>query len=163
MVDLMTPSFGLIIWNIIIFLCAIYFLSKYAWTPIIKFIENREQQIINSITNANKIKQQFILLDQQQKKILQEAIYKRDSIIKEAMQIKNNIQKKAINDGILAQRKIINETKRMLKIEKEIAIQEIKNQIGSVSITIAEKILKKELNNKDLSQEKFIDNFLKTL
>ncbi|WP_238785497.1 F0F1 ATP synthase subunit B [Blattabacterium cuenoti] len=162
-VDLMSPSFGLIIWHIIIFLCTMYFLSKYAWTPIIKFIDNREKTILISIKNAKKIQEELILLDKQKQQILKEAINKRDSIIKEAMQIKNNIQQQTIQDSILEQRKIMHETKKMLRIEKKIAIQEIKNKIASVSITIAETILKKQLNQNDSYQEKFIENVINNL
>ncbi|AWU43932.1 ATP synthase F0 subunit B [Blattabacterium sp. (Cryptocercus kyebangensis)] len=163
--DLITPSIGLIVWQTIIFVILILFLSKYAWKPIIKFIDQREEKIRISIEKANQIQKELDFVEKKKNKILKETRIKRDIILKEALKIKENIKSKAIEEGFLEKKKILKETKKIIQIEKKAAIQDLKNQIGNISIKIAEKILKKELdqNQKTEKQEKFIKEWLNKL
>ncbi|AWU40042.1 ATP synthase F0 subunit B [Blattabacterium punctulatus] len=163
--DLITPSIGLIIWQTIIFIILILFLSKYAWKPIIKFIDQREEKIRISIEKANQIQKELDFIENKKNKILKETRIKRDMILKEAIQMKENIKYKAIEEGFLEKKKILTETKKIIQIEKKAAIHDLKNQIGNISIKIAEKILKKELdqNKKMEKQEKFIKEWLNKL
>ncbi|AWU44492.1 F0F1 ATP synthase subunit B [Blattabacterium punctulatus] len=163
--DLITPSIGLIIWQTIIFVILILFLSKYAWKPIIKFIDQREEKIRISIEKANQIQKELDFIENKKNKILKETRIKRDMILKEAIQMKENIKYKAIEEGFLEKKKILTETKKIIQIEKKAAIHDLKNQIGNISIKIAEKILKKELdqNKKMEKQEKFIKEWLNKL
>ncbi|WP_185851637.1 F0F1 ATP synthase subunit B [Blattabacterium cuenoti] len=164
--DLLTPSIGLIVWQTIIFLILILFLSKYAWKPIIKFIDQREEKIRISIEKADQAQKELKNIKNKKKKILKEIRIERDLILKEALKIKEEMKQKAREEGFFEKKKIIKETKKMLQIEREIAIQELKNQIGDISIKVAEKILKKEFDKNqkvNLTQERFIKEFISDL
>ncbi|AGW86311.1 ATP synthase subunit b [Blattabacterium sp. (Nauphoeta cinerea)] len=153
--DLVTPSIGLIVWHTIIFVILMLFLSKFAWKPIMNFIDQREEKIKISIEKADQVRKELKHIEDKKNKILKEIRIKRDMILKEAIQIREKIKSKAIEEGTIEKKKIIEETKKNIQIEKEVAIHKLKNEIGYISIQIAEKILKKELdqNNK---QDKFI-------
>ncbi|WP_185863311.1 F0F1 ATP synthase subunit B [Blattabacterium cuenoti] len=153
--DLVTPSIGLIVWHTIIFVILMLFLSKFAWKPIINFIDQREEKIKLSIEKADKMREQLKHIEDKKNKILKEIRIKRDMILKEAIQIKEKIKSKAIEEGTIEKKKIIEETKKNIQIEKKVAIHKLKNEIGYISIQIAEKILKKELDQND-KQDKFI-------
>ncbi|WP_185869676.1 F0F1 ATP synthase subunit B [Blattabacterium cuenoti] len=153
--DLVTPSVGLIFWHTIIFVTLMLFLSKFAWKPIINFIDQREKKIQISIEKADIIKKELIDVENKKKKILKEIHMKRDIILKEALQIKEKIKIKAKKEGLIEKKKIIEETIKSIKIEKEAVLNELKNKIGGISVKIAEKILIKELNQTN-KQDEFI-------
>ncbi|WP_185870566.1 F0F1 ATP synthase subunit B [Blattabacterium cuenoti] len=163
--DLLTPSIGLIVWQTIIFLILMLFLSKYAWKPIIKFVDQREEKIRISIEKADQVKKELKDIENQKNKILKEIRIKRDFLLKEAIKIKEEIKHKAQKEGLLEKKKIIQEAKKMLQIERKVAIHELKNKIGDISIKIAEKILKEEFdkNQKTNQQEKFIRKLINDL
>ncbi|BAR91833.1 F0F1 ATP synthase subunit B [Blattabacterium cuenoti] len=160
--DLVTPSIGLIVWHTIIFIILMFFLSKFAWNPIIKFIDQREEKIKISIEKADQVKKELKHVEDQKNKILKETHVKRDMILKEAIQIREKIKSKAKEEGMIEKKKIIEETRKNIQIEKKVAIRQLKNKIGDISIQIAEKILKKELDQYD-KQDKFIKELVDKL
>ncbi|WP_185867207.1 F0F1 ATP synthase subunit B [Blattabacterium cuenoti] len=160
--DLITPSIGLIVWQSIIFIFLIFFLSKFAWKPIMNFIDQREEEIKISIEKADQVKKELKYIEDKKNQILKETRVKRDMILKEAIQIKEKIKSKAREEGMIEKIKIIEETRKNLQKEKEIAISKLKNKIGNISIQIAEKILKKELYQND-KQNKFIKELVEKL
>ncbi|WP_185860781.1 F0F1 ATP synthase subunit B [Blattabacterium cuenoti] len=160
--DLVTPSIGLIVWQTIIFIILMLFLSKFAWKPIINFIDKREEKIKISIEKANQVKKELKHVEDQKNKILKETRVKRDMILKEAIQIREKITLKAKEEGMKEKIKIIEETKKNIQIEKKATIHKLKNQIGYISIKIAEKILKKELDQTD-KQDQFVKELVDKL
>ncbi|WP_185858020.1 F0F1 ATP synthase subunit B [Blattabacterium cuenoti] len=153
--DLVTPSIGLIVWQTIIFIILMFFLSKFAWKPIMNFIDQREEKIRISIERTDQIKKELKYIENQKNKILKDTRIKRDIILKEAIQMKEKIKFKAKEEGMKEKKKIIEETKKNIQIEKEVEFHKFKNKIGCISVQIAEKILKKELDQV-YKQNKFI-------
>ncbi len=160
--DLVTPSIGLIVWHTIIFIILMFFLSKFAWKPIINFIDQREEKIKISIEKADQVKKELKHVEDKKNKILKETYVKKDMILKEAIQIREKIKSKAKEEGMIEKKKIIEETKKNIQIEKKVAIRKLKNKIGDISIQIAEKILKKELDQYD-KQDQFIKELVDKL
>ncbi|WP_185856156.1 F0F1 ATP synthase subunit B [Blattabacterium cuenoti] len=163
--DLLTPSIGLIVWQTIIFVILMLFLSKYAWTPIIQFIDKREERIRISIEKADQAKKEFKNIEEKKNKILKELRIEKDLILKEAFKIKEDILQNAKKEGFLEKKKMLQEAKSLFQKERKSAIYELKNQIGDISIKIAEKILKEEFDKKELinKQEKFIQELVQNL
>ncbi|WP_185849293.1 F0F1 ATP synthase subunit B [Blattabacterium cuenoti] len=160
--DLITPSIGLIIWHTIIFIILMFFLSKFAWKPIMNFIDQREKKIKMSIEKADQIKEELKHIEDQKNKILKETRLKRDLILKEAIEIREKIKLKAKEEGMIEKKKIIEETKKNIEIERKVAILKLKNKIGDISIQIAEKILRKELDQA-YKQDKFMKELVDQL
>ncbi|ACY40565.1 ATP synthase F0 subunit b [Blattabacterium sp. (Blattella germanica) str. Bge] len=160
--DLVTPSVGLIVWHTIIFVILMLFLSKFAWKPILHFIDQREENIRMSVEKADQVKNELKNVENQKNKILKETRMKRDMILKEAIQIREKIKLKAKEESLIEKKKILEETKKSIQIERKAAIHKLKNQIGDISIQIAEKILKKELDQTN-KQDKFIKELVDKL
>ncbi|WP_185882987.1 F0F1 ATP synthase subunit B [Blattabacterium cuenoti] len=153
--DLISPSFGLVFWHFIIFSILILFLSKYAWKPIMDFIEKREKKIRISIDKADKLKVELEQIQIQKNEILKSAYIEKTHLLEEAIRIK----KKMENEGLIKKQKIVNSAKKVIAKEKKIAFHQLKNEIGSISIEIAKKILQKKLN-KNKKQEELINSIL---
>jgi F0F1-type ATP synthase, subunit b len=126
------------------------------------FIDQRENKIKMAIEKAHQVKEELKHIEDQKNKILKETRVKRNMILKEAIQIREKIKFKAKEEGIIEKKKIIEETKKNIQIEKKIAIHELKNKIGNISVQIAEKILRKKLDQTD-KQDQFIKELVEKL
>ena len=158
--ELVTPGLGLIFWTSVVFLLLIFLLKKFAWSPILKAVDDRNKSIDEALSSAEKAKVEMEQLSANNEKILQEARIERDSIIKEARAIKENTISEAKSKASVEAEKIILSAKEQISNEKMKAMTELKNEIADISIQMAEKIIKSEL--KDVkSQKKLIEETLK--
>ena len=146
--DLITPSVGLIFWTVVIFIILLVLLRSLAWKPILSAVKEREQSIEDALNAAKKAKEEMALLNAQNEKIMKEARAERDAILKEAREMKENIINEAKNSATVEANKLIENAKTAIQNEKASAMADIKNQVGQLSIEIAEKILTKELADK---------------
>ena len=146
--DLITPSVGLIFWTAVVFIILLVLLRSLAWKPILSAVTEREQSIEDALNAAKKAKEEMALLNAQNEKIMKEARAERDAILKEAREMKENIINEAKNSATVEANKLIENAKTAIQNEKASAMADIKNQVGQLSIEIAEKILTKELADK---------------
>ena len=124
-------------------------MQKFAWKPILNAVESRNTSIEEALKAAEKAKEDIESLTADNDRILNEARLERDAILKEAREIKDNVINDAKNQAKLEADKILNITKDQIKNEKLAAITELKNQVADLSIEIAEKVIKSELQDSD--------------
>lgn len=150
-------SVGLFFWQTVLFVVLIIVLRAFAWKPILEAVGEREQNIANALKEAEKAREELENLQSSNESLLKEARIERDNILKEAKEIKE----KTINDSKEKAKeeaeKIITAAKETINTEKLAAMAELKNEVASMSIEIAEKILGEELSS-DAKQKKLIDN-----
>lgn len=158
--QLVTPAIGLMFWTVVIFILLLVILKKFAWKPILKAVDDRNNSIKEALSSAEKAKAEMEQLSANNEKILQEARIERDSIIKEARAIKENTISEAKNKASIEAEKIILSAKEQISNEKMKAMTELKNEIADISIQMAEKIIKSELKDAK-SQKKLIEETLK--
>jgi F-type H+-transporting ATPase subunit b len=89
--SLVTPEFGLLFWQILIFATVLFVLAKFAWKPIVKALEERENLISDALGAAEKAKEEMKNLQASNEKLLQETRLERDKILKEAQVTANGI------------------------------------------------------------------------
>ncbi|CAM3415792.1 F0F1 ATP synthase subunit B [Empedobacter stercoris] len=157
--DLITPSVGLIFWTAVVFIILLVLLRSLAWKPILSAVKEREQSIEDALNAAKKAKEEMVLLNAQNEKIMKEARAERDAILKEAREMKENIINEAKNSATVEANKLIENAKTAIQNEKASAMADIKNQVGQLSIEIAEKILTKELSDKS-AQEALVNDVI---
>ncbi|WP_413532861.1 F0F1 ATP synthase subunit B [Empedobacter brevis] len=157
--DLITPSVGLIFWTAVVFIILLVLLRSLAWKPILSAVKEREQSIEDALNAAKKAKEEMALLNAQNEKIMKEARAERDAILKEAREMKENIINEAKNSATVEANKLIENAKTAIQNEKASAMADIKNQVGQLSIEIAEKILTKELTDKS-AQEALVNDVI---
>ena len=159
---LVTPDFGLIFWMTLSFLIVLFLLKKFAWKPILKSLKDREDTITDALESAEKAKDEMARLKSDNQKILQEAKVERENMLKDAREVKDKIISDAKKEAGVEADKIISSAKTQIQNEKAAAINEIKEQVVTLSIDIAEKILKKNLAT-DNSQKEFAKTLLKDI
>lgn len=154
-------SFGLFFWQLIILVVLIVVLGKFAWKPIVNALEAREEGIADALAAAENAKREMANLKADNEKLLAEARTERDSLIKEAREIKEKMLADAKAEGEAQGEKMIAQAKAVIASEKAAAVVDLKNQFTSISIEIAEKLLKQQLANKEAQTalvEKMLDD-----
>jgi len=155
----LTAPESLIFWTTTIFLLFLFLLRKYAWKPILGAVKNREELINNALLSAEEAKKEMQNLKADNEKLLQQARAERDTMIKEAREIKDKIITEAKQEAQTQGAKMIEQAKATIESEKNNALTELKNQVSSLSIEIAEKLLKNELSDKE-RQTKLVEKML---
>ena len=152
-------SFGLFIWQTIIFVGLIFLLKKFAWKPILDAVNEREEGIKNALLSADNARKEMQNLQADNQRILQEARIERDSLLKDAREMKDKMVADAKNEAQAQGLKMIEQAKAAIESEKNAAMAELKLQVSSLSLEIAEKLLKDELSNKE-AQVKLVEKML---
>jgi len=152
-------SFGLFIWQTIIFVGLIFLLKKFAWKPILDAVNEREEGIKNALLSAENARKEMQNLQSDNQRILQEARLERDAMLKDAREMKEKMVADAKNEAQVQGLKMIEQAKAAIEGEKNAALAELKLQVSSLSISIAEKLLKDELSNKE-AQVKLVEKML---
>ena len=137
-------------------------LRKYAWGPVLKMLKERELSIEKALLSANEAREGLSRLKSEQERMLHEAHVERDQLLAEARQIREQLIGKARDEAVRENAKVFEQTRRQIESEKLAAINEIRQQVASLSVDIAEKILKRELSDRT-QQEKLIKEQLSDL
>lgn len=152
-------EFGLFFWQIIIFVGLILLLKKFAWKPILDAVNEREQGIKDALLSAENARQEMENLQADNQRILNEARAERDAMLKEAREMKEKMIADSKNEAQAQGQKMIEQAKAAIESEKNAAMAELKSQVSTLSLSIAEKLLKEELSNKE-SQTKLVEKML---
>ncbi len=152
-------EFGLFFWHTLIIIGLIFLLRKFAWGPILTAVNDREEGIRSALLSAENARNEMQALQADNQRILQEARMERDAMLKEAMVMKEKLIADSKAEAQAVGQKMIEQAKAAIEGEKQAAMAEMKAQVSSLSLEIAEKLLKEELTNKD-AQEKLIEKML---
>src|SRR5437899_395135 len=158
---LIQPDPGLFIWTIVTFLVLLALLAKFAWKPLLKALESRQETIRKSLEDAQKAQEELQRLQTQSAQIIRQARIDADGIIAkthaDAEKLGEELRHKAREEaeGIIrnAERQIQNETRR--------ALQEIRREAVDLSVTIASKLLQRHVSKED--NARLIDETLKQI
>ncbi len=156
---LVSPGIGLIIWMTIAFLIVWIGLGKFAWPAIMNSINERTKGIEDSLAAADRAKEEMTRLQADNEAILKQAREEQSRILAEAKDIKDKIINEAKEKAQEEANRLITSAKENIENEKMAAITEIKNQVGMLSIDIAEKILKNKLAD-DAKQKELVNTLL---
>ncbi len=156
--EILKPDFGLVFWMLISFLVVLFLLKKYAWKPIIKMINDREEKILKAIKIAEEAKKEVQKNNESKTKIIEEANIEKNKIIKQTRKEQEQIISKTKEKAEKEAEKIILKTKQHLKSEKQKALNDIKNDIIKLSVSISEKIMQKELETSTIHKKIIEEN-----
>jgi len=160
--DLLTPGTGLIIWQAFIFLLLVVLLAKLAWKPILSSLKERETSIQQALDQAEKAKLEMASLKADNEKLLREARDERDKILRDAREAASRLNEQAQADARKSADKIVEDAKAAINIEKQAALRDVREQVASFSLQVAEKLMKKNLSD-DKSQKELISGYIKDL
>ena len=160
--DLVTPQLGLIFWQLVVFCAVLFCLAKYAWKPILQALKDREKSIETSLLQAEKARNEMQQLQSSNQKLLDEARLERDKMLKAAQKTADDIREEGKKRTEVDIKRMLEEASRAIETEKQLALSEIKNQISTLSVDIAQKILKHDLAEPQ-RQEELVAGMIKEL
>jgi F-type H+-transporting ATPase subunit b len=140
---------GLFIWTIITFLVLFTVLAKYAWKPLIKMLDDRENMIRSSLDDAEEAKLELERLNQESAAITAKARSGAQSILADSKSAAEKVKEDTIAKAKEQAIKIRDDAKKQIQVEKDKAITEIKQEVVSLTLSVAEKLINKNLNNAD--------------
>ena len=147
MEGLLSVSVGTVFWASIAFIAVLLILKKMAWGPILQTLEEREQGIANALSQAEKAKEEMAALRSGNEQLLKEAREERDRILRDAKEIGDKMRAEAKERAAQDGAALLANAQREIETQKKAAIQELKNQVASLSIQIAEQLVKDKLSD----------------
>ncbi len=157
---LLNHHIGFVVWSSLAFLILFVLLKKLAWKPILSAIHERERSIETALQSAENAKAEMARLTSQNEALLKQARAERDLILKEAKDLKDKIVSEARNSAQIEGEKLIEKAKLEIEGQKTAALAEVKNQVSTLSLQIAEKILRRQFEDSS-KQEALVADLLK--
>ncbi|ODS84636.1 MAG: ATP synthase F0 subunit B [Cytophagaceae bacterium SCN 52-12] len=145
---------------LVVFLVLVFILSKYAWGPIINGLKERENEIQGALDLAKKTKEEMAQLKSDNERLIIEANAARDRIIKEAKEAADRLVEAAKDKATAEGNRIIESARETIRSEQAAAVAQIRKEVATLSIDIAEKVLRRELNDKS-AQEQLVADLVK--
>ena len=158
--EFFSPHVGTIIWTTIIFGIVFFILKKFAWGPILKAIDDREETIDKALTSAKEAEHKLSNLKIEQEEINSLAKSEKEQIVREGVEQRDKIISAAKDKAQAEADKIIEDAKKRIAREREAALVEMKSQIAMLSVEIATKVVKTDMEDVK-RKEKLIFELLK--
>lgn len=144
--SLLVPDSGLLFWMLLSFGVVFFILAKYGFPVITKMVDERKKYIDQSLNAAREATTQLATIKTQSESILLEARKEQVNILNDAAATRDRIIKEAKNKAISEGQKQLDEVKKQIQAEKEEAIRDIRRQVALLSVDIAEKVLRVNLD-----------------
>lgn len=157
--SLITPDFGLLFWMTIVFLVVLFILWRYGFPVITKMVKERKAFIDESLRKAQEANEKLANIQAESESILQQTREQQAKILKEANATRNAIVEQAQTKAKEEGARILDEARAAVEAEKQNAIREIRGQVATLSIQIAEKVLRQNLGDEQKQME-LIDRML---
>lgn len=157
--SLLTPDGGLLFWMVIVFGIVFVILAKYGFPVIVRMVDERKEYIDKSLEAARQANEQLVGVKAESEAILAKAREEQARILNEALATRERIVKEARTQAQVEGQKLLDEAKKQIQAEKDSAISDIRRQVAVLSVGIAEKILRKNLDN-EKEQMAMIDRLL---
>ncbi|MBR6183436.1 ATP synthase F0 subcomplex B subunit [Bacteroidales bacterium WCE2004] len=157
--SLITPDFGLLFWMVVIFGIVFFLLAKFGFPVITKAVQTRSDHIADSLKAADEAQARLAGLAQEQAKMIEETRLEQSRILKEASESRERIIAQAKEEAAAEAAKLLDHAKVEIAAERESAIRDIRRQVAMISVEVAEKIVRKDLEG-DAAQQGLIDRMV---
>jgi F-type H+-transporting ATPase subunit b len=149
------PHIGTIIWMTLIFLIVFFILTKYAWRPLLKALDERETSVAFALKSAEEAKKKLEKLEKDQQQIINQARAQKETLIREGIEQRDKIIAEAKDKTLIQTQKMVEDAHVQIRLEREAVFAEMKNQIAGLSVEIATKVVRAELEDK-VRQQKLV-------
>lgn len=145
--SLITPDFGLLFWMTIVFLIVLGIVSKFGFKVIVKMVNDRKDYIDSSLQKAHEANKKLANIKVESDALLQEARERQAAILKEAAATRDAIVEKAQDKAHEESNRLLTEAKVEIENQRLAAVSDIRKQVATLSVEIAEKVLREKLGD----------------
>lgn len=157
--NLLLPDSGLLFWMTIIFLIVFFVLAKFGFPVITGMVEKRTKRIDEALKAAKKAEDAIAHLEQEQERLMAETRNQQAKLLQEAASERDRIISQAKEQAAAEAGKIIDDAKARIEREKEEALRDMRREVALMSMKIAEKVVRKDLES-DGAQKQLVDKLL---
>ena len=140
---------GLFVWTILTFLLLLTVLAKFAWKPLLKMLKDREDLIRSSLEDAEKAQTELANLNAEREEIINKARSEAQSILSEGKVAASKLKDETLKAAKDQAKSILTDAEKQIRIEKHKVIEEIKSEVVDLSLSVAEKLIKKNISRED--------------
>lgn len=157
--NLVTPDTGLLFWMVVIFGLVFFLLWKFGFPVITEMVEKRNGTIEKSLKDAHEIEARMAGMVEEHARMLEEARKEQVAILREATETKNRMIAEAKEEAREEAGKILADARAQIAADKESVLRDIRKEVALLSVSVAEKILRKDLDT-DQAQREYIDKMV---
>jgi F-type H+-transporting ATPase subunit b len=147
--SLITPDFGLLFWMVVIFGIVFFLLAKFGFPVITNAVQKRSDHIAESLQAAQQAEERLAEMAEEHARMIEETRLEQSRILKEASEAREAIIAKAKEEASAEAAKLLEHAKVEIAAERESAIRDIRRQVAMISVEVAEKIVRKDLEGED--------------
>ncbi|MDR1755948.1 MAG: F0F1 ATP synthase subunit B [Culturomica sp.] len=156
---LLEPEFGLVFWMLLVFLLMLGILAKFAWPVILKSMESRAAFIEQGVTYTREAIERKKLAEQEAKSLIEEARKRQLELLQEAKKTSQEMVDEARQAALDEAQKVLDAAKLSVEQMKKEAESQLRREVGKLSLEIAEKVIRKDLDT-DAAQREMVEKFL---
>lgn len=160
--NVLKPDPGLLFWTLLVFAFVYFFVGRAAFKPIQNALKKRDGEIQDSIDEAKRVQAQMAQMKDDNAKLLAEAREESTRIIGEAEAFAKKRREESVTEAKEAAQKVSADAQRDIANMRDTAMADLKKEVGTMAIDIAEKVLQKELKN-DGNQVALVNELVKNL
>ncbi|GAB3959889.1 F0F1 ATP synthase subunit B [Spirosoma harenae] len=157
--DLLTPDLGLLFWQVLVFLGLFFILRTFAWKPITDSLSERENNIQSALDLAEKTRLEMTALKADNEKLLAQARSEREAILRGAKETADKMVADSRDKAEAEGKRILEQARESMQNERQALVTQMKKEVVTLSLDIAEKVLRKELSDKS-AQEKLVNELV---
>ena len=157
--QLITPDAGLLFWMVVIFGLVFFLLWKFGFPIITDMVDKRNSTIEKSLKDAHEIEAQMAGMLAEHAQMLEDARKEQAQILREAADTRSKLIADAKEQAREEAAKILADARSEIAAEKEAALRDVRKEVAVLSVSIAEKILRKELADEG-EQKEYIDRMV---
>ena len=152
---------GLFVWTILTFLVLLGVLAKFAWKPLLKMLKDREDLIRSSLEDAEKAQTELANLNAEREEIINKARSEAQSILSEGKVAASKLKDETLKAAKDQAKSILTDAEKQIRIEKHMAFEEIISEVVDLSLSVATKLIKKNISRED--NQTLIDESLENI
>lgn len=157
--DLLTPDLGLLFWQVVVFLGLFLILRAFAWKPITDSLSERENNIQSALDLAEKTRVEMTNLKADNEKLLAQARAEREAMLRGAKETADKMVADSREKAAAEGQRMLEQAREAMQNERQALIMQMRKEVVTLSLDIAEKVLRKELSDKP-SQEKLVNELV---
>lgn len=143
------PDAGLLFWMLIVFGIVFFILARYGFPAIVAMLDERKRLIDESVQSAKEANERLVAINAESEAILKSARDEQARLLREATAMREELIKEARERAGKEGEKMLAETRRVIEMEKEEAVRDIRRQVAELSVEVAQKILRRELSDEN--------------
>lgn len=153
------PDAGLLFWMLVVFGIVFFILARYGFPAIVGMLNERKKFIDESVQSAKEANERLVAINAESEAILKSARDEQARLLREATAMRDELIKEAREKAQKEGEKMLAETRRVIEMEKEDAVRDIRRQVAILSVEVAQKILRRELSD-DVRQQSVIESLI---